>query len=122
MKRYTILILVIAAFALGGVGCDDGRGHASSRSRPSSPQRAPTNTTKPKNAPSKPKPTSEPAQAERQAEEAQSTAADLGQAITTLGEVCGAAQETRRALLTKNYNAGNAADQSAKEVEHHGDK
>lgn len=123
MNQYTILLLLTVALALGGVGCDDGRAHGSRRQRNSNPANAAKSTlSEPRNTPSEPKPVAPPAQAERYAEEAESTAADLGQAITTLGEVCGAAQETRRALLTRDYDTGNKADSPAKEVGDHGDK
>ena len=123
MNHYIILALLIVALALSSVGCDDGRDQASRRPGRGSPANAvKPEPSGPPSGPAATEPAPQPAQAARQAEEAQSTAADLGQAITTLGEVCETAQETRRALLTRDYNAGKAVDQPAKEVEHHGDK
>ena len=123
MNHYIILILLIAAFALGGVGCDDGRGSGSRRPLKGNPSGMTRRARpEPRKVESQTKPVTPPAQVEKHAQEAESTAADLGQAITTLGEVCTAAQETRRALLTAKYKATSHTDSTTKEDESHGNE
>ena len=123
MNHYIILILLIAAFALGGVGCDDGRAHGSRRPLKGNPSGTTSRARpEPRKVKSEAKPVTSPAQVEKHAQEAESTAADLGQAITTLGEVCTVAQETRRALLTAKYDGNDKAGPEVKEGNSHGNE
>ena len=130
-KALLVLFILMLILATMVSGCDDGRPRRAAAGRPATPPGpGVVRCTESEAAPAAPpEPVSEQSDAvigsapvetdvsvPSDAKNAGHTAVKLGEVVTTLGELCREARETRKDLLESKFQAGSGAVQAAKEV------